>query len=334
MNTTQSNGWRWLGLLILLAILLILWALGLGPSFSGDKPGCCGVPTVSPPIPVQAPAPTQAPPSVAQAPAPEPVKSSAVNLGLKYENGKVALTGSVPTEADRQKLVTAASDIYGGGNVIDKLGVAANASLPGWWPQLMHVINNLKAIADYGLTQHGDAVTLTGAVTSEPEKTSKAAELAALLGANVTLDNRLTVKTPVAAPIANKPPEPTPPIAAKAPEAPEPSVACSADMNVSIHFGNNSSYLGEKGKAQLAQVVNCLTKPTVVIGHTDNYGEPDYNLQLSKARAKAVIAHIETTAPDKAKLLTATGLGENRPIATNANRKGRAVNRRIEFVAK
>ncbi len=312
MNTTQSsNGWRWVGLGILLAILLILWLMGLGPSFSGDQAGCCGVPVASaPPVP---------PPAVT-APAPEPVKPAAVNLGLSYENGKVTLTGTVPTEADRQKLVTAAKDAYGNDNVIDRLTIAANASLPGWWSQLASVINGLKNISDYGLNQSGDGVTLTGVVASEAEKAAKEAELKTLLGTNVAITNQLTVKAPE-------------PVAAAA-EPTEPKVACSADMNVAINFANNSAHLSAKGRAQLNEVAQCLNKPTVVRGHTDNFGDNAYNLQLSKARAKAVIAYIKGINPAKAKLLTAAGYGEKRPIASNGNRAGRAQNRRIEFISK
>lgn len=320
MNTTQSsNGWRWVGLGILLAILLILWLMGLGPSFSGDQPGCCGVAITTPPVSV----PTQ--PPVVTAPAPEPVKS-AVNLGLSYENGKVTLTGTVPTEADRQKLVTAARDSYGGDNVIDRLTLAANASLPGWWSQLTNVINGLKNIADYGLNQSGDGVTLTGAVASEAEKAAKEAELKSLLGDNVVITNLLAIKAPetVAAPIKAKEPK----------EHKEPKVACSADMNVAINFANNSANLSAKGKAQLNEIAKCLRKPTVVRGHTDNYGDDAYNQQLSKARAKVVITYIKAINPAKAKLLTAAGSGEKRPLASNAHRTGRARNRRIEFHSK
>ena len=316
MNTTQSsNSWRWLGLFILLAILLILWLMGLGPSFSGDKPGCCGVPTATAPVPATTPE-TTPPPAVT---APEPARPEAVKLGLQLENGKVTLTGAVPTEADRQKLV-AATEIYDSGNVIDKLTVSANASLPSWWPNLASVINGLKGISNYGLNQNGDVVNLSGEVANESEKAAKAAALQALLGDKVTINNLLTLAKPetVAAPDDSK----------------ATAIVCSADMNVSIKFANNSSHLSEAGKEQLDEIAKCLTKPTEVAGHTDNYGEDSYNLSLSKRRANAVIDYIKTIDPAKAEMLTATGYGETKPIGSNATRASRAQNRRIEFVAK
>jgi OmpA-OmpF porin, OOP family len=322
MSTTQSsNSWRWVGLFILLAILLILWLMGFGPSFSGGQPGCCGVPTATPPV---ATLPAQAPTQTVTAP--EPKKLAAVNLGLQLENGKVTLTGVVPTEADRQKLLTAATNSYGSSNIIDKLTVADTASLPGWWSKLTAIFDNLKGINNHGLSHSGDVATLTGVVANDGEKIAKEASLKALLDANVSINNLLTIKAS----------ESQPPKEAKVPEA-EPTespVACSNDMNVAIHFANNSSYLNAKGKMQVDEVVKCLNKPTLVLGHTDNYGESAYNLQLSKARAGAVIAYIKTLDPDKAKLLTAAGYGESKPIASNATRASRAKNRRIEFIAK
>jgi OmpA-OmpF porin, OOP family len=318
MNTTQSsNSWRWLGLFILLAILLILWLMGLGPSFSGDQAGCCDVPTATAPVP--APIAQLVPPPLAVT-APEPAKPEAVKLGWQLEDGKVTLTGTVPTEADRQKLVAAATETYGSGNVIDMLTIAANASLPSWWPNIYSIINGLKGINHYGLSQNGDNVNLSGEVANESEKDAKTAALQALLGDKLSINNLLTLAKPetVAAPNESK----------------APVIVCSADMNVAIKFANNSSHLSEAGKKQLDEIAKCLTKPTEVAGHTDNYGEDSYNLSLSKRRANAVIDYIKTVDPAIAAMLTATGYGETKPIASNATRASRAQNRRIEFVAK
>ena len=316
MNSTQpSNSWRWLGLFILLAILLILWLMGLGPSFSDDKPGCCGVPLTSPPV---ATLPAQAPTQTVTAP--EPVNQAAVNLGLQLENGKVTLTGTVPSEADRQKLVAAATETYGSGNVIDKLTVADNASLPGWWAKLTALFDGLKGISNYGLSQNADIVNLTGVVANDGEKAAKEAALQALVGDKVKINNLLTIEKPVAAEI---------PVESKTP-----TVACSADMRVAINFANNSTKLSDEGKKQLDEIVKCLNNPTEVGGHTDNYGESAYNMSLSKRRAEAVISYIKTIDSAKAAMLTPAGYGESKPIASNATRASRAQNRRIEFVAK
>jgi OOP family OmpA-OmpF porin len=68
-----------------------------------------------------------------------------------------------------------------------------------------------------------------------------------------------------------------------------------------------------------------------VVGHTDYLGEDDYNLDLSKRRAKAVVSFLtkQKVAPVR---LRASGQGEKKPIASNETDEGRAQNRRVEFV--
>ncbi len=67
-----------------------------------------------------------------------------------------------------------------------------------------------------------------------------------------------------------------------------------------------------------------------VEGHTDNVGQADFNLALSRARAEAVKdALILRGLPIER--LSAQGYGESRPIADNSTLEGRARNRRIEI---
>ena len=70
-----------------------------------------------------------------------------------------------------------------------------------------------------------------------------------------------------------------------------------------------------------------------IVGHTDNTGTMEYNMQLSEARAKAVYDAIVARgiAADR---LTYEGRGPNEPVATNDTEEGRAANRRVEFVIK
>lgn len=65
-------------------------------------------------------------------------------------------------------------------------------------------------------------------------------------------------------------------------------------------------------------------------GHTDSRGRDSMNRELSQQRAAAVrTALIAAGVP--AETLTATGHGEDRPIADNGDAAGREANRRIEF---
>jgi len=67
----------------------------------------------------------------------------------------------------------------------------------------------------------------------------------------------------------------------------------------------------------------------LIEGHTDNAGPDEINLELSKARADAVMQAL-TERGVAAERLTAEGAGEARPIAPNTTPAGRAQNRRVE----
>jgi outer membrane protein OmpA-like peptidoglycan-associated protein len=69
-----------------------------------------------------------------------------------------------------------------------------------------------------------------------------------------------------------------------------------------------------------------------IVGHTDNVGEFQMNMDLSRRRADAVLKALTTTygvAPDR---LQAYGNGSLAPVASNRDEAGRAKNRRVELV--
>ncbi|HEX4421329.1 MAG TPA: OmpA family protein, partial [Kofleriaceae bacterium] len=67
-----------------------------------------------------------------------------------------------------------------------------------------------------------------------------------------------------------------------------------------------------------------------VEGHTDSQGKPAYNKQLSQRRAEAVAAYLTHKGVDAARLIP-LGFGEEKPIADNKTKEGRAQNRRVVF---
>ena len=80
--------------------------------------------------------------------------------------------------------------------------------------------------------------------------------------------------------------------------------------------------------------VNILNlNPTMKVeiqGHTDSIGSDAFNKTLSEKRAKAVMDYLVSRGISTDRL-TAVGMGEADPIATNATPEGRAENRRVEF---
>lgn len=68
--------------------------------------------------------------------------------------------------------------------------------------------------------------------------------------------------------------------------------------------------------------------PVQVIGHTDDQGSREYNLNLSEQRAEAVVASlVERGIPTRR--LTSEGRAFDEPVATDATEVGRAANRRV-----
>ncbi len=65
-------------------------------------------------------------------------------------------------------------------------------------------------------------------------------------------------------------------------------------------------------------------------GHTDSIGSEQANLELSDRRARSVADFLSARQVDPRRIQI-RGYGKSRPIATNATREGRALNRRVEI---
>jgi outer membrane protein OmpA-like peptidoglycan-associated protein len=72
----------------------------------------------------------------------------------------------------------------------------------------------------------------------------------------------------------------------------------------------------------------CRDALVSITGHTDSSGNEDLNRELSLARARAVAAHLEARGIASGRMLV-HGAGSSVPIADNATRYGRSLNRRI-----
>lgn len=68
-----------------------------------------------------------------------------------------------------------------------------------------------------------------------------------------------------------------------------------------------------------------------IVGHTDDLGTPETNMALSTMRAEAVRARLVEHGVPIERLQT-VGRGATEPASTNRSRRGRAQNRRVEFL--
>lgn len=82
----------------------------------------------------------------------------------------------------------------------------------------------------------------------------------------------------------------------------------------------------------LAQVLkNYPDMQVEILAYTDSIGSDKYNLELSEKRARAVMQYLVGEGIDP-KRLRAIGKGESEAIGNNGTEKGRALNRRVEFL--
>lgn len=102
-----------------------------------------------------------------------------------------------------------------------------------------------------------------------------------------------------------------------------------------VLFQINSFQLEEVSFPELQKVIDLMTSDNkihaVIKGHTDNVGTPEYNTELSRKRAQSVVDYLVKNGIDSGRL-TAKGLGDTEPIASNDTEEGRQANRRTEFV--
>ncbi|MEY4589367.1 MAG: hypothetical protein RL497_1443 [Pseudomonadota bacterium] len=103
-----------------------------------------------------------------------------------------------------------------------------------------------------------------------------------------------------------------------------------------INFDTGKAEIKAESKPQLAEMAKLLKDNAAlnvfIVGHTDNQGALDANLDLSQRRANAIASALVSEHKIDAKRLSARGLANLAPVASNGSEAGRAKNRRVELV--
>jgi|APTNR8051073442_1049403.scaffolds.fasta_scaffold09483_2 flagellar motor protein MotB len=106
---------------------------------------------------------------------------------------------------------------------------------------------------------------------------------------------------------------------------------------LNVLFDHDKSTLKKESKNAVKMLADYMkSNPTLKIelhGHTDNTGNPEYNLKLSDKRAETVKNELVALGIDDNRI-SFTGHGDTKPIADNNTNDGRANNRRTEFLLK
>jgi OmpA-OmpF porin, OOP family len=225
--------------------------------------------------------------------------------------GQVLVSGTVPDEASKAAVLARLREVYGAERVVDQIAVGQVALPANWNAYVQKLINpGLKQISRGQLKIDGSVVSVRGEVANEAQRQKIASDIATSLNPTYTVNNGLRVA------------------------AAEQNILDRTLANRIVEFESGKTTLTPAGRAILDEMGGAMQKlkerKVEVIGHTDNVGLRASNQGLSQARAEAVKQYLAAKGI-KSELLTASGQGSDRPIASNDTTEGRSRNRRIEF---
>jgi len=235
--------------------------------------------------------------ALAQAPAPQP--------------GQVLAAGTVPDEATKAAVLARLRELYGAERVVDQIAIGQVAMPANWNGYVQKLLSpDLKQISRGQLKIDGTTVSLRGEVANEGLRQKIPGDVATSLNPTYTVNNGLRVSSG------------------------EQAILDTALANRTVEFESGKATLTPAGRAILDEMIAAMQKvkgrKVEIIGHTDNVGLRATNQGLSQARAEAVKAYMASHGIN-GDLLTASGQGSDRPVASNETTEGRARNRRIEF---
>lgn len=98
-------------------------------------------------------------------------------------------------------------------------------------------------------------------------------------------------------------------------------------------FDFNSDELNGSGISALDQAAQLIQEhPGALVdiyGFADQTGDARYNLELGRRRADAVLRYLADKVPGNLGRFASVSYGEEKPVASNTTREGRAQNRRV-----
>jgi OmpA-OmpF porin, OOP family len=273
------------------------------------------------PAKLQEPAKPQEPAkSQERAKSQEPAKSP-FEFTLDKGDGRIKLSGDVPDDKARSDLIAAAKAAFINDSVVDELKIGKDApenlvkALEAIFPSLARLRSGTLTLNDAGLTAHGLV-----------DDKNVADEIKTALADATPSGFKISDVT-----IGVRPPAP----------APEEKACQPASdgflLKGRILFDRASAKINAESQPLLDNLIDvarrCRDAHIEVSGYTDYLGYDDFNIDLSKHRAQAVV-DVVTRAGIDASRITSAGYGESKPAVSNDTHEGRVQNRRIEFLVK
>ncbi len=256
-------------------------------------------------------------------------------LSKKYELsltksslGDIVLKGDIPDSTSRHHLVAQAMEKFGIKRVQDKLTISKE--MPSVQSEsLVGLLMPLEVLESGEILFNNDGVSIVGSVDSQ-EKKDQLSRISQNALASSHDKHQYSQQVSI---IDNQP---------KKQQLPVVTTESSCQKNfddllskTKINFQTSTSTIEEDSYGLLGDLLvvvkKCNTHQLTIRGHTDSTGSDGLNKKISEQRANAVMAYFINQGVARSRLI-ALGMGESEPIADNRVAKGRAFNRRIDFI--
>jgi OOP family OmpA-OmpF porin len=237
----------------------------------------------------------------------------------------LTLRGSLPSGTARDRILQQAHALYDKAStrIVDQLTVDEQVASAPWLDPLPEILPALGQMNGRGsIIIDGRSIVLSSRVANEQTKSALLHTIAPITAVGLELEDHVLA-------------------AAAVPTAHVPRASLQAQLNAmlsraTIEFNSNNATLTPSGRAALDRLIPTLkSAPLATIeigGHTDGFGAPDYNIELSRRRAETVRHYLLKRGLTNQ--FTAVGYGATRPRSSEKTSAALQRNRRIEFHVK
>jgi OOP family OmpA-OmpF porin len=235
-------------------------------------------------------------------------------FSVAIRRGKLAVTGHTLSAGHEQSLRKTANEAFADlefSGEFSPLGL-----VPDWWETATtELLGSLSTVGAARATLSPDALKIRGLVTNPAAVERRFQALGNFLPEGTRLEFDLTAFQPLSSEDA----------------------LCKRQFRslrvAPIYFEESGTSMRASAYPVLEQVLAladaCRQATVTITGHTDSTGNESWNQQLSLARARIVGEWLEEHGVT-AERLQVRGAGSSLPIADNATRYGRSLNRRID----
>ena len=241
------------------------------------------------------------------------------------EQSSLVLRGSLPDERSKATILEQAHALSTKTRmrVVDQFVVDKQVKAAVWMDAVPQLLPILGLMVERGsIIIDGRSLVVIGQVTGHREKAEVLQAAAPAIRAGLRIEDRVVV---------------APTTASSATAVPLSALQLVLNQILaksSIEFEPKSAIITPKGQAVLDQLIALLRRapstPIEIAGHTNNVGEAEYNMQLSRRRAEAVKQYL--TNHGLTNPFTAIGYGSTRPLTPGRHQPGLQQNERIELL--